>query len=32
MFKITADDVEHPVTKILEMYESDGLIILKKFF
>lgn len=32
IFRITADDVENPITRVLEMYEADGLKVLKKFF
>ena len=30
--RITADDVDNPITKVLEMYETDGLKILNRFF
>ncbi|KAL4438833.1 hypothetical protein ABPG74_016553 [Tetrahymena malaccensis] len=32
MFKIIADDAENPTRKVLEMSESDGTKILKKYF
>lgn len=28
IFRITADDVENPLTRVLEMFESDGMKVV----
>ncbi|KAL4466041.1 hypothetical protein ABPG74_004278 [Tetrahymena malaccensis] len=32
IFRIIADDIENPLTRVLEMFENDGLKVLNKFF
>ncbi|KRX07287.1 hypothetical protein PPERSA_06902 [Pseudocohnilembus persalinus] len=32
IFRITADDVENPLTRVLEMFESDGMKVVQQFF
>ncbi len=32
LFRITADDIENPLTRVLEMKENDGLKIINSYF